>query len=62
MDASERLSELVEVLRRDGRVDVAAAAAEFERFVLTGQGKTILEKAGIRYLKAPRTVISERAP
>ncbi len=39
-----------------------AAAAEFERFVLTGQGKTILEKAGIRYLKAPRTVISERAP
>ena len=31
MDASQRLSELVDVLRRDGRVDVAAAAAEFGR-------------------------------
>ena len=35
MDASERLSELVEVLRRDGRVDVAAAAAEFGTAELT---------------------------
>ncbi len=31
----ERLSELVEVLRRDGRVDVAAAAAEFGTAELT---------------------------
>src|SRR5580693_1457491 len=29
VDASERVSRLVEALRRDGRVDVAAAAAEF---------------------------------
>ena len=29
MDASERISRLVEALRRDGRVDVAGAAAEF---------------------------------
>ena len=29
MDASERVSRLVEALRRDGRVDVARAAAEF---------------------------------
>src|ERR1700723_4322438 len=29
MDASQRLSELVDALRRDGRVDVATAAAEF---------------------------------
>lgn len=29
MDASERASRLVDVLRRDGRVDVAGAAAEF---------------------------------
>jgi DeoR/GlpR family transcriptional regulator of sugar metabolism len=35
MDASERLSELVEVLRRDGRVDVATAAAEFGTAELT---------------------------
>jgi DeoR/GlpR family transcriptional regulator of sugar metabolism len=35
MDASERLSELVEVLRRDGRVDVAAAAAQFGTAELT---------------------------
>jgi DeoR/GlpR family transcriptional regulator of sugar metabolism len=35
MGASERLSELVEILRRDGRVDVAAAAAEFGTAELT---------------------------
>jgi DeoR/GlpR family transcriptional regulator of sugar metabolism len=35
MDASERLSELVDVLRRDGRVDVATAAAEFGAAELT---------------------------
>src|SRR5580698_1348884 len=35
MDASQRLSELVEALRRDGRVDVAAAAAEFGTAELT---------------------------
>lgn len=35
MDASQRLSELVEVLRRDGRVDVATAAAEFGTAELT---------------------------
>jgi DeoR/GlpR family transcriptional regulator of sugar metabolism len=35
MDASQRLSELVDVLRRDGRVDVAAAAAEFGTAELT---------------------------
>lgn len=29
MDASQRLSELVDALRRDGRVDVATASAEF---------------------------------
>jgi DeoR/GlpR family transcriptional regulator of sugar metabolism len=29
VDASERVSRLVEALRRDGRVDVAGAAAEF---------------------------------
>jgi DeoR/GlpR family transcriptional regulator of sugar metabolism len=35
MDAAQRLSELVEALRRDGRVDVAAAAAEFGTAELT---------------------------
>jgi DeoR/GlpR family transcriptional regulator of sugar metabolism len=35
VDASQRLSELVEVLRRDGRVDVAVAAAEFGTAELT---------------------------
>jgi DeoR/GlpR family transcriptional regulator of sugar metabolism len=35
MDASQRLSELVDVLRKDGRVDVAAAAAEFGTAELT---------------------------
>ena len=35
MDASQRLSELVEVLRRDGRVDVVTAAAEFGTAELT---------------------------
>jgi DeoR/GlpR family transcriptional regulator of sugar metabolism len=35
MDASQRLSELVDVLRRDGRVDVASAAAEFGTAELT---------------------------
>jgi DeoR/GlpR family transcriptional regulator of sugar metabolism len=35
MDASQRLSELVNVLRREGRVDVAAAAAEFGTAELT---------------------------
>jgi DeoR/GlpR family transcriptional regulator of sugar metabolism len=35
MDASQRLSELVEALRRDGRVDVASAAAEFGTAELT---------------------------
>src|ERR1700685_4352826 len=35
MDASQRLSELVDVLRRDGRVDVAGAAAEFGTAELT---------------------------
>ena len=35
MDASQRLSGLIEVLRRDGRVDVAAAAAEFGTAELT---------------------------
>lgn len=35
MDGSRRLSELVEVLRRDGRVEVATAAAEFGTAELT---------------------------
>jgi DeoR/GlpR family transcriptional regulator of sugar metabolism len=35
MDASQRLSELVETLRRDGRVDVASAAAGFGTAELT---------------------------
>jgi DeoR/GlpR family transcriptional regulator of sugar metabolism len=35
MDATQRLSELVDVLRRDGRVDVATAAAEFGTAELT---------------------------
>jgi DeoR/GlpR family transcriptional regulator of sugar metabolism len=35
MDASQRLSELVEALRRDGRVDVASAAAELGTAELT---------------------------
>jgi len=35
MDAARRLGELVEILRRDGRVDVAAAAAEFGTAELT---------------------------
>jgi DeoR/GlpR family transcriptional regulator of sugar metabolism len=35
MDASQRLSELVDTLRRDGRVDVATAAAEFGTAELT---------------------------
>jgi len=35
MDASQRLSELVDTLRRDGRVDVAPAAAEFGTAELT---------------------------
>src|SRR5258708_36655778 len=35
MDASQRLSELVDVLRRDGRVHVATAAAEFGTAELT---------------------------
>src|SRR6202167_4764628 len=35
MDASQRLSELVDTLRRDGRVDVARAAAEFGTAELT---------------------------
>ena len=35
MDASQRLSELVEALRRDGRVDVASAAAEYGTAELT---------------------------
>jgi DeoR/GlpR family transcriptional regulator of sugar metabolism len=35
MDGTRRLSQLVEVLRRDGRVDVAAAAAEFGTVELT---------------------------
>jgi DeoR/GlpR family transcriptional regulator of sugar metabolism len=35
VDASQRLSELVDALRRDGRVDVAAAAAEFGTAELT---------------------------
>ncbi len=35
MDAAQRLSGLVEVLRRDGRVDVATAAAEFGTAELT---------------------------
>src|ERR1700678_1418589 len=35
MDASQRLSELVDALRRDGRVDVATAAAEFGTAELT---------------------------
>ena len=35
MDGPQRLSELVDVLRRDGRVDVAAAAAEFGTAQLT---------------------------
>jgi DeoR/GlpR family transcriptional regulator of sugar metabolism len=35
MDAAQRLSELVDVLRRDGRVDVATAAAEFGTAELT---------------------------
>jgi DeoR/GlpR family transcriptional regulator of sugar metabolism len=35
VDASQRLSELVSVLRRDGRVDVAAAAAQFGTAELT---------------------------
>jgi DeoR/GlpR family transcriptional regulator of sugar metabolism len=35
MDAPQRLSELVEVLRRDGRVDVVTAAAEFGTAELT---------------------------
>ena len=35
MDAAQRLSELIEVLRRDGRVDVATAAAEFGTAELT---------------------------
>ena len=35
MDASQRLSELVDALRRDGRVDVAMAAAEFGTAELT---------------------------
>ncbi|MCU1459349.1 MAG: DeoR family transcriptional regulator [Actinomycetia bacterium] len=35
VDATERLSELVGTLRRDGRIDVAAAAAEFGTAELT---------------------------
>ena len=35
MDGLQRLSELVDVLRRDGRVDVATAAAEFGTAELT---------------------------
>jgi DeoR/GlpR family transcriptional regulator of sugar metabolism len=35
MEASQRLSELVDTLRRDGRVDVATAAAEFGTAELT---------------------------
>src|SRR6202021_3917936 len=35
MDAAQRVSELVDVLRRDGRVDVASAAAEFGTAELT---------------------------
>jgi DeoR/GlpR family transcriptional regulator of sugar metabolism len=35
MDAVQRLSELVEILRRDGRIDVAVAAAEFGTAELT---------------------------
>jgi DeoR/GlpR family transcriptional regulator of sugar metabolism len=35
VDASQRLSELVDMLRRDGRVDVAAAAAGFGTAELT---------------------------
>src|ERR1700730_14464040 len=35
MDGSQRLSELVDVLRRDGRVEVATAAAEFGTAELT---------------------------
>src|SRR5271170_8130028 len=35
MDASQRLSELVEALRRDSQVDVASAAAEFGTAELT---------------------------
>jgi DeoR/GlpR family transcriptional regulator of sugar metabolism len=35
MDASQRLSELVDTLRRNGRVDVATAAAEFGTAELT---------------------------
>lgn len=39
-----------------------AAAAAFERFVLTGQGKALLQKAGIRYLDTPRTVVAGSSP
>ncbi len=35
MDAAQRLSELIDALRRDGRVDVATAAAEFGTAELT---------------------------
>lgn len=35
MDAAQRLSELVEILRREGRIDVATAAAEFGTAELT---------------------------
>lgn len=35
-----------------------AQAAAFERFILTGQGKTILQNAGIEYLANPVVVVS----
>src|ERR1700721_1025803 len=35
MDAAQRVSELVDVLRRDGGIDVASAAAEFGTAELT---------------------------
>ncbi len=51
---SDRITYTLAVMRSAPH---AAQANAFERFVLTGEGKAILQKAGIQYLDPPRTLV-----
>jgi molybdate/tungstate transport system substrate-binding protein len=51
---SDKITYTLAVMRAAPHVTQANA---FEQFILTGQGKTILQKAGVQYLDAQRTVV-----
>ncbi len=50
---SDRITYTLAVMRSAPH---AAQANAFERFILTGEGKAILQKAGIQYLDPPRSI------